>query len=97
MPCLLVFAAATWIEIDPESGEEIVRGFAKIEKARWKLVRLSSPSLPVLLLSSVPDLLLLPRPCRSVSSAPSRTAPRVCRLSSSFLSSSFLSPSARRG
>ncbi|BGP44008.1 hypothetical protein JCM10450v2_008224 [Rhodotorula kratochvilovae] len=33
----VMFTPATWIEIDPDSGEEIVRGFAKIEKARWKL------------------------------------------------------------
>ncbi|GAA5845801.1 hypothetical protein JCM9279_002379 [Rhodotorula babjevae] len=33
----VMFTPATWIEIDPESGEEIVRGFGKIEKARWKL------------------------------------------------------------
>lgn len=39
-------AAATWIEIDPATNEEIVRGFANIEKARWKLVR-SAPHLLV--------------------------------------------------
>ncbi|GAA5915820.1 hypothetical protein JCM8208_006875 [Rhodotorula glutinis] len=33
----VMFTPATWIEIDPESGEEITRGFGKIEKARWKL------------------------------------------------------------
>lgn len=35
--------AATWIEIDPETNQEIVRGFAKIEKARWKLVSRRAP------------------------------------------------------
>ncbi|GAA6019759.1 hypothetical protein JCM10207_009254 [Rhodosporidiobolus poonsookiae] len=33
----VVFTPATWIEEDPATGEELVRGFAQIEKARWKL------------------------------------------------------------
>ncbi|GJN94718.1 hypothetical protein Rhopal_007809-T1 [Rhodotorula paludigena] len=33
----VMFTPATWIEIDPVTNEEIVRGFANIEKARWKL------------------------------------------------------------
>ncbi|GAA5890494.1 hypothetical protein JCM6882_002939 [Rhodosporidiobolus microsporus] len=40
----VMFTPATWIEVDPATksvanpdGEEIVRGYAKIEKARWKL------------------------------------------------------------
>lgn len=49
--------AATWIEVDPESNEEMVRGFAKIEKARWKLVR---PVPDVLLRAKVSDALLPP-------------------------------------
>ena len=40
--------AATWIEPDPETGEELVRGFAKIEKARWKLVSLAWHCLPLI-------------------------------------------------
>ncbi|GAA5908962.1 hypothetical protein JCM5296_006834 [Sporobolomyces johnsonii] len=33
----VMFTPATWIEEDPTTGEEIVRGYARIEKARWKL------------------------------------------------------------
>ncbi|BGP04024.1 hypothetical protein NBRC10513v2_007764 [Rhodotorula toruloides] len=33
----VMFTPATWIDVDPETNEEIVRGFSKIEKARWKL------------------------------------------------------------
>ncbi|GAA5970325.1 hypothetical protein JCM11641_001664 [Rhodosporidiobolus odoratus] len=33
----VMFTPATWIEVDPTSGEEIVQGYSKIEKARWKL------------------------------------------------------------
>ncbi|GAA6035462.1 hypothetical protein JCM8097_000266 [Rhodosporidiobolus ruineniae] len=33
----VMFTPATWIETDPQTGEELVRGYAKIEKARWKL------------------------------------------------------------
>ncbi|GAA5863810.1 hypothetical protein JCM8547_006072 [Rhodosporidiobolus lusitaniae] len=33
----VMFTPATWIEVDPQSEEEMVRGYAKIEKARWKL------------------------------------------------------------
>ncbi|KAL8278069.1 hypothetical protein RQP46_009529 [Phenoliferia psychrophenolica] len=33
----VMFTPATWIEIDPSTNEEIVRGYAGIEKARWKL------------------------------------------------------------
>ncbi|GAA5828560.1 hypothetical protein JCM11251_000850 [Rhodosporidiobolus azoricus] len=40
----VMFTPATWIEVDPSlksaahpEGEELVRGYAKIEKARWKL------------------------------------------------------------
>ncbi|GAA5877570.1 hypothetical protein JCM3774_006121 [Rhodotorula dairenensis] len=33
----VTFTPATWIEPDPQTGEELVRGYAKIEKARWKL------------------------------------------------------------
>lgn len=34
----VMFTPATWIEHDEQAGEERVRGFGKIEKARWKLV-----------------------------------------------------------
>ncbi|KDE06267.1 hypothetical protein MVLG_03426 [Microbotryum lychnidis-dioicae p1A1 Lamole] len=33
----VMFTPATWIETVPEMGEEVVRGFLDIEKARWKL------------------------------------------------------------
>ncbi|BGP20839.1 hypothetical protein JCM10213_008125 [Rhodosporidiobolus nylandii] len=33
----VMFTPATWIELDPQNGEELVRGYGKIEKARWKL------------------------------------------------------------
>ncbi|GAA6063528.1 hypothetical protein JCM10212_006701 [Sporobolomyces blumeae] len=33
----VMFTPATWIEQDDEAGHEMVRGFGKIEKARWKL------------------------------------------------------------
>ncbi|KAK4056090.1 hypothetical protein OIO90_002821 [Microbotryomycetes sp. JL221] len=33
----VMFTPATWIETDPQTQEEIVRGFAGIERARWKL------------------------------------------------------------
>ncbi|GAA5869887.1 hypothetical protein JCM16303_001831 [Sporobolomyces ruberrimus] len=33
----VMFTPATWIELDEKTGEEMVRGFGKIEKARWKL------------------------------------------------------------
>ncbi|KAK4049713.1 hypothetical protein OIV83_003988 [Microbotryomycetes sp. JL201] len=33
----VMFTPATWIELDPETEHEIVRGFGSIEKARWKL------------------------------------------------------------
>ncbi|GAA5968528.1 hypothetical protein JCM21900_006633 [Sporobolomyces salmonicolor] len=33
----VMFTPATWIEEDPTTGEEMVRGYARIEKARWKL------------------------------------------------------------
>ncbi|GAA5854045.1 hypothetical protein JCM5353_003748, partial [Sporobolomyces roseus] len=32
-----MFTPATWIEQDAATGKEMVRGFKKIEKARWKL------------------------------------------------------------
>lgn len=35
-----LLAASTWIDEDPDTHEEIVRGYGKIEKARWRLVRL---------------------------------------------------------
>lgn len=31
--------AATWIDVDPVTNEEMIRGYGRIEKARWKLVR----------------------------------------------------------
>ncbi|GAA6010537.1 hypothetical protein JCM11491_006986 [Sporobolomyces phaffii] len=33
----VVFTPTTWIEVDESTGQEMVRGFGKIEKARWKL------------------------------------------------------------
>ncbi|KAM0787074.1 hypothetical protein ACM66B_006335 [Microbotryomycetes sp. NB124-2] len=33
----VMFTPATWIETDPETKQEIVRGFGGIERARWKL------------------------------------------------------------
>ncbi|GAA5931991.1 uncharacterized protein JCM15063_001094 [Sporobolomyces koalae] len=33
----VMFTPATWIELDAETGKEMVRGFGAIEKARWKL------------------------------------------------------------
>ncbi|KAK4701976.1 hypothetical protein P7C70_g4248, partial [Phenoliferia sp. Uapishka_3] len=33
----VMFTPATWIELDALTNEEIVRGYAGIEKARWKL------------------------------------------------------------
>ncbi|GAA5978643.1 hypothetical protein JCM5350_002464 [Sporobolomyces pararoseus] len=33
----VMFTPTTWIEVDAQTGQEMVRGFNKIEKDRWKL------------------------------------------------------------
>lgn len=33
----VMFTPTTWIDTDEQSGEEVVRGYATIEKARWRL------------------------------------------------------------
>lgn len=62
----VLFTPATWIEIDPLDGKEIVRGFAGIEKARWKLVsflhvQLHSDTILIMFLSTCRNVIFVQR------------------------------------